>query len=228
MKMQILDTSEFLSNNKFRFMIYGKSGIGKTQLISTVKGRILILNTDKGLSTLRKFQCQYVSANTWPEILEFLNFIKTKECQESYDWIVFDSVTALSDILYNHLIDDKKLSGFDLWREYGNFMSKFLRFIRDQNTYHTVSIFEAIDKEDASGVTVQVFGVQGQIGSKVPNFYDEVFAMKMIVQNKEPKRMLQTLTTLGWIAKDRSKALEALEEPDLNVIMEKIINGGKK
>ena len=228
MKLQVMDTSEYLTNNKFRFMVYGKSGIGKTLLISTIKGRVLVLNTDKGLATLRKVPCKYVSANTWPEVLEFLTFIKTKECRDAYDWIVFDSVTALSDILFHYLLEDKKLSGFDFWRDYGNFMMKFMRFLRDQNIYHTLSIFEAIDKDNAQGFTEQIFGVQGQVGSKIPNYYDEVFALKMIIHNKEQKRMLQTLTTLGWTAKDRSQSLDSLEEPDLNNIMEKISKGGKK
>jgi phage nucleotide-binding protein len=220
--MNILSTKDIAKDEKFRLMIYGQSGIGKTKLISTIPDKVLVLNTDKGMQTLSKSDVDYVSANTWKEVLEFLNYIKTEEAQKKYKWIVFDSISAAMDLLYMELSEVKKLGGFDLWREYGAFVMKFMRFLRDQSVFHTLSIYEAIDKEDDSGIPTKGFGVQGQIGARIPNFYDEVFALRI---NKSGERVLQTTSSPGWIAKDRSQLLEANEKADLNIIMKKIIGG---
>lgn len=219
--MLIQSTKDIVNTEKFRFMIYGNSGIGKTQLIGTVSGTPLVLNTDKGMKTLTKSTIDFVSANTWPEVVEFLQFMKTKECQSKYDWIVFDSVSAMMDLLFVDLQDNKKLTGFDLWREYGNFVTKFLRVLRDQQDYHTLSIFECMDKEDESGKSVKAFAVQGQVGGRIPNFYDEVFALRL---DKSGNRILQTNSVPGWISKDRSQLLAPIEPADLSLIMKKLRN----
>lgn len=217
--MKIVSTKDIANNDKFRIMLYGQSGIGKTQLISTIPGKALILNLDKGLLTLKKSDVDYVSANTWAEVLEFLNFVKTKECSDKYSWIVYDSITALMRILYSELVDNKKLTGFEMWKAYGDFATKFLTYIRDQQQYHTLSIFEEINSEDDSGMVQKTFGIQGKVGSSVPNFFDEVLALRI---GKEGKRYIQTASANNYIAKDRSKSLLPQEEPDLNVIMKKI------
>lgn len=219
--MNIKSTKDIQKDEKFRLMVYGQSGIGKTKLIGTLPGKILVLNTDKGMQTLGKSDIDYVSANKWSEVMEFLNYIKTDEAKK-YDFLVFDSVSATMDLLYMELSEVKKLGGFDLWKDYGAFVMKFMRFLRDQQTFHTLSIFEAIDKEDESGLATKGFGVQGQIGSRIPNFYDMVFALRV---DKTGARYLQTSSVPGWISKDRSQLLDKQEPADLNVIMKKIING---
>ena len=220
--MKINNTKEITQLEKFRIMVYGNSGVGKTQLIGTIPGKSLVLNCDKGMKTLSSLDIDYVSANNWSEIMEFLNFMKKEDCLKTYEWIVFDSISAMMDLLYLDLSETKKLAGFDLWREYSNFVNKFMRVLRDQQNYHTLSICEAIDKEDDSGVATKGFGVQGQIGGRIPNFYDEVFALRI---GKDNARMLQTASSSGWIAKDRSQVLEKNEVADLGVVMAKILKG---
>lgn len=217
--MKISNTKNINHEEKFRFMVYGYSGIGKTKLIGTLPGKVLVLNTDKGLLTLAGMDVDYASANSWKEVIDFLNYMKTDEAKKKYKFIVFDSVSAMMDLLYMELSENKKLGGFDLWREYGGFVTKFFRVLRDQQDYHTLSLFEAIDKEDDAGLAVKAFGVQGSVGGRIPNFFDEVFALRM---DKSGVRMLQTASSPGWIAKDRSQSLEKNELADLKIIMEKI------
>lgn len=217
--MKIQSSKNIVNEDKFRFMVYGNSGVGKTQLISTIPGKCLVLNTDKGMKTLHKSDIDFVSAVSWKEVLEFLNYMKTPECQKVYTWIVFDSISAMMDLLFLELSEVKKLTGFDLWREYGAFVTKFMRVIRDQQEYHTLSIFECLDKEDDTGVPTKSFAVQGQVGGRVPNYYDEVFALRI---TKDTTRVLQTASSPGWIAKDRSQLLEKAEVPDLSIIMTKL------
>jgi hypothetical protein len=217
--MQIKSTKDITVTEKFRFMLYGLSGVGKTKLIGTIPEKTLIMNADKGMLTLASMDKDFVSVNSWKEIEEVLTYLKSKEALEKYQWFCIDSGTAVADLLLNHLSEEKKLSGFDLWREYGNIYNKFMRFLRDQQAYHTLSIFEAIDKEDESGIMTKSFGVQGSIGGRIPNFYDFVFALKV---DKTGNRIIQTSSTPGWICKDRSQKLEKQEPADLGQIMKKI------
>ncbi len=217
--MKISSTKDIAAEGKLRFMVYGYSGIGKTKLISTIGEKTLVLNTDKGMLTLAGSDIDYVSANTWNEVDEFLKFLRTKECKETYAWVVFDSVSAMADLLGAELSKVKKLTGFEYWNEYDAFVKGFLLFLRDQTTYNTVSIYEAIDKEDDNDIPYKAFGVQGGTGKRIPNFYDEVFSLKL---NKEGDRVVQTASTPGWIAKDRSQTLEKFEPANLAAIMKKI------
>lgn len=217
--MKISNTKDITTNEKIRFMVYGSSGVGKTKLIGTIPEKTLVLNTDKGMRTLSSMDIDYASANSWKEVIAFLDFIKTKECSDKYTWLVFDSISAMTDLLYTELVDNKKLDGFAMWKEYAGFVMKFMRFLRDQQVYNTLSIFEAIDKETESGVTEKSFGVQGSVGGRIPNFYDEVFALRL---DKNGNRILQTASSAGWIAKDRAQVLEKTEVADLAIIMDKI------
>lgn len=224
--MKILNTKDITETGKIRIMIYGKSGSGKTRLISTIPGKTLVLNIDKGMATLAGSDVDYVNANTWPEVIEFLNEVKKAEYQDKYSCLVFDDVTSLADLLMAHLEKQQesapKADGFALWKEYGGFMMKFFRFIRDQTAYDIVANFQAVDKDDDSGVTNQVFGVQGQVGSMVPKFFDEVLPLRILSKEKGAFAELQTKSSLGWTAKDRSKKLLDVEKPDLTALMGKI------
>lgn len=223
--MKIQNTADLSVNGKFRFMVYGASGIGKTRLLSTIPDKVLIMNTDKGMLSVSNKSLDYVSVNSWKEVVDFLEEIKSsEEIKKKYKWLAFDSVSAMMDLLFNHLGEVKNLSGYDLWREYGKFVLKFMRFLRDQEQYHTVSIFEMLSTEDSNGVISKSFAVQGEVGKRIPGFFDEVFALR---SDKDGKRFLQTNDLAGFPAKDRSQTLTLKEEADLALIMNKIIGGTK-
>ena len=224
--MKIQSTMNVSETEKLKVMVYGLSGSGKTKLVSTLKERILLLNADKGMRTIQGSEIDYVTANSWEDIVEFLNYMKTKECSEKYNWIVFDTVTAMFDLLSAHLekrqASDSKFDGFAFWKEYGGRLLTFLRVIRDQNTYNTLALFQHSTKEDKDGMSQQVFGLQGSCATRPPDFFDEVFVLR---QDKNNARMLQTATSAGYLAKDRSQVLEKSEVADLSVVMAKILKG---
>lgn len=217
--MKINNTKNVSLTEKLKIMLYGVSGSGKTKLIGTLKEKILILNADKGLMTLNGLDIDYVTAASWKEVMEFLDYIKTKECQDKYTWIGFDTVTAMFDLLYAHI--EKKQAGdnFAFWKEYGGLLLNFLRIIRDQNTYNILALFQHSTKEDKDGLSQQVFGLQGSIATRPPDFFDEIFVLK---QDKNGARLVHTAASAGFIAKDRSQKLEKQEPADLSLIMNKI------
>lgn len=221
--MKINNTKNSSEVEKLKVMIYGTSGVGKTKLLGSLNEKMLILNADKGLMTLNSQDIDYVSVSSWKEVIEFLDYIKTSECLSKYTWIGFDTVTAMFDLLFSHLekkqASDPKFDGFSFWKEYGGLLVNFLRIIRNQSSYHILALFQHSTKEDDNGLSQQVFGLQGGQASKPPEFFDEVFALRL---DKNGSRILHTSSTQGWIAKDRSQALEKSEALDLSLIMKKI------
>lgn len=225
--MKIQSTNDISESEKLKVMIYGLSGSGKTKLIGTLKEKVLLLNADKGIMTINGTGIDYVTVTSWKEVMDFLEFIKTKECSDKYTSICFDTVTAMFDLLSASLekkqVQDSKFDNFAYWKEYGARLTNFLRIIRDQNTYNIFALFQHSTKEDKDNISQQVFGLQGGQATRPPDFFDEVFALRI---GKEGARLVQTSTSTGYIAKDRSQVLEKNEAPDLGIIMAKI--RGKK
>lgn len=221
--MKIQSARDISKNEKIKLMIYGASGSGKTKLIGTLKEKILLLNADKGLMTVSGQDIDYFTTTSWKEVVEFLDYLKTKECQEKYTWIGFDTVTAMFDLLYASLEKrqetDSKFDNFSFWKEYGGRLINFLRIIRDQNQYNVIALLQHSTKEDKDMVSQPAFGLQGGSATRPPDFFDEVFALRL---GKEGARILQTSTNGVHIAKDRSQKLEKNEVADLSLIMNKI------
>lgn len=227
--MKISDTKDLTEQGKFRFLIYGGSGAGKTKLISTIPGRALVLDTDKGMQTLRGIEgVKYVTATSWPEIKEFLEFIDTDKAKKDFDWIVFDTLTVildkkLSDLSDRSAISDKPDSR-KVWGDYAEYALKFLSRLRDQKDYNILVLSQMNEKEDSNGISLKGPSVAGSARNRVAEFFDEVFVIK---EDKEGVRALQTASFGGFMAKDRSQALEKNEKADLSLIMNKIKEGVK-
>ncbi len=221
--MKIFNAKDVQDNEKLKIMLYGVSGSGKTKLMGTLKEKILVLNADRGLLTLSGADIDYVTVNSWKEVIEFLDYIKTKECAEKYSWIGFDTVTAMFDLLTAHLekkaLMDSKFDGFAFYKEYGGLLLNFLRIVRDQNTFNVLALFQHSTKEDKNGLSQQVFGFVGSNATRAPEFFDEVFCLR---SDKEGNRIVHTAPIPGFVCKDRSQTLEKTEKADLSLIMKKI------
>lgn len=219
--MNIQSAKDIQNNKKIKIMLHGPSAAGKTRLLKTLPEKALILNSDKGLRTIAgAANLDFFDVSSWSEAEEFLNYIKTAECKEKYSWIVFDSVNALADIKLRDLVEIKKIEGFKVWDKYGSFVLSLLMILRDQESYNTICIFASTPKTTDQGITIQTYGIQGNmVGLRPPEFFDEVFAVK---QDKDGKRVIQTNSANGLICKDRSEKLLPIEDADLSKILAKI------
>ena len=91
-------------------MIYGKAGRGKTTLLNTLKGNILLINIDCGEQVLdanndgNTFDiCTLVSrklqnpVDSVRKLEEFIDYLMTQE-ELKWDYIVVDNISELEDI----------------------------------------------------------------------------------------------------------------------------------
>lgn len=88
--------------------IYGMPGKGKTKLISSMPGKILVADADNGLSTIiddvetSGKQVDVATIETWDDFLDVLAEAK------NYDSLAIDHLTKIQQLLYEYLIDNDK------------------------------------------------------------------------------------------------------------------------
>lgn len=88
--------------------IYGVPGSGKTSLIKTMQGRVLILDADNGLASIQQDMVadnrdvDVAEIETWEDVLDALDEAK------NYDSIAIDHISKIQQLLYAYLIENDK------------------------------------------------------------------------------------------------------------------------
>ena len=88
--------------------IYGMPGKGKTKLISSMPGKILVADADNGLSTIMNDVAEsgqtvdVATVESWEDFLEVLDEVK------NYDSFAIDHLTKIQQFLYDYLIENDK------------------------------------------------------------------------------------------------------------------------
>lgn len=93
--------------NYLKFLIYGRSGTGKTTLASTSPKPILLIDVnEKGTASILNVPDIYVSYITeWDEFETLYLHLKEKESANKYKTVIIDTITSLQDLAI------KKVSG---------------------------------------------------------------------------------------------------------------------
>jgi hypothetical protein len=235
--MKIVNTKN-IGNPKIRLCVYGLSGIGKTKLCSTLKDKPIVLSFEGGTLSLIDDAIDVIdctvdeNGNQLSEefrikkLFDALKFLQTQEAKDTYKVIFLDSLTEVGDSLLKVL--EPKYSGsknkFEIWAEFGKKMENIVRALRDLTHYDVVMTMLEKDVVDDDGNKLYVRPeLSGQkAGLKLVAALDELFRYTFI----GGKRALQCSAAPGIIAKDRSGKLNPVEEPDLQMIFNKI-KGGK-
>lgn len=222
--MRIQKTSN-VKLQKINMAITGPSKSGKTYLTSTIKGKVLLLNADKGSLTLKHKNIDMVSVTKWSEIVEFMQFITNKATMDKYkyNWVVFDSISQIAEILSEHL-EEKGVKGFDFWGEYKKLIGSLIKTTRDTTLFNSLSIYELVEKENDSGLLEKKMGLQGSLSSQVPYFYDFIFASKKVEKKDKTQYVIQTTNNGGYnFLGGRGITLNAYEPANINHIISKLL-----
>ena len=195
-------------------MVYGESGVGKTMLCATAPNPVII-SSEEGLLCLADKDVPVVEVTNLKSTLEAIKWAKT--CQ--FDTVCLDSLSELGEVLLNEFKKDEK-DPRKAYLKMGEELTGIMRMLRAMPKHVVVICKQGINKDDLLGKTTYAPGAPGQaFTSQVPYFLDLLFAYRI----KKEGRFLQTQPSFQYMAKDRSGKLNVEEQPNLEMIFNKIL-----
>ena len=234
-------TTKNFKSDRLSLLVYGPSGSGKTSVAATLPGKVLLVNAENGLLSISSGKEMAVYDLTvdgngkdldrsfrFEKLLHLLKEV-LPGMTDKFDWLVFDSLTEISQNLVEGLKKKypDKSDGLKLWGEYNDFMVAFVKQLRDYRPFNILLLaLDSVDKDDSGKRFVGV-DINGKISSRIPALIDEVFYLKDFEADGKKIKKLITASYMNIVAKDRSGKLDQFEDPDLGKIIEKI-NGTKK
>jgi phage nucleotide-binding protein len=217
-----IQSTDDISSDGIKVIVYGKAGIGKTRLMATAPSPI-ILSCESGLLSLRKMNIPFIEIKTVEDIEESLEFVQSEEGKK-YKTICLDSITEISEVVLSNF----KPNFRDPRKAYGEMNDKCASLIRSFRDIKGKNIVFSAQRgrfvDEDSGITNYFPAMPGRtLLQLIPYQFDGVFYMTLMQDaGGKDHRILKTAPEIGFEAKDRSGALRAVEKPDLTYLFNKI------
>ena len=241
--MKIQSTAN-VKNHKVKLLDTGPSGAGKTTSIGTLKAagfRPIVYGLEAGLLPLSRVPggidfidgSKDENGKPLPRELrsgglrKFFAFLQTEECRNKYDTVVLDSLTEISQCLFDELkakYPDRKDS-LVLYGELGQYTRSLIKNFRDLDYHVVITCLTKVEKDEATGKRYVAFDLIGSISEKVAQLFDIVLYLRVTPEGGREFVCCQT-ESIG--AKDRSGRLDPIEKPDLGEIFKKVLSDGKE
>jgi phage nucleotide-binding protein len=216
MAIQFTTTRDASLNHGVKMLVYGKAGMGKTTLCSTLP-RPCIISAEGGLLSLRGFDIPVIEIKTLNDLTEAYNwFANNPQAREHFDSVALDSISEIGE----QVLANAKKSVKDPRQAYGELieqMTKVIRLFRDLPGFNVLfTAKQEYQKDESTGRMMYVPSMPGsKLGQALPYFFDEVFHIGI---GKNPDgteyRRLLTQPDFQYDAKDRSGSLAAIEQPN--------------
>ena len=227
MTLKIKTLAESIQPDKPKICVYGPAGAGKTSLIKTLPGKILILSAEAGLLSIQGHQADVAEITTVDQLREAYAFLKGTD--HSYDWVCLDSFSEIAECLLAH----EKSQTKDTRQAYGRVIEVGMqmgRAFRDLKcgVYFTCKAERTRDEATGrQGVALSMPG--SKLAQGIPYLFDEVFHL-IVDRDKETgetQRWLQCVGDARADCKDRSGRLDSYEPADLGHVVAKIAGGAE-
>jgi len=225
MAIKITTTAQAAALHGVKILTYGKAGMGKTTLCATAPTPI-ILSAEAGLLSLRAYQIPVIVIDTIESLMEAFQWATESAEANQFETICLDSISEIGEVV----LSNAKRQTKDPRQAYGELIEKMgttLRAFRDISGKHIyMSAKQESIKDETAGITQYGPSMPGaKLGGQMPYLFDEVFRLNI---GRTPEgaeyRYLQTRPDFQSEAKDRSGCLDAMEQPDLTVVINKILN----
>lgn len=231
--IQIKKTGQ-IATKRFVALVVGPSGIGKTSLVRTLpepEDAILLISAESGLACLDGTNIDVIEVDPkgpTKSLEEIYEFLQLDEAKKKYKFIFIDSLTEIAQLIVAELKKDphygQPKNALAMWGKYSELMTMIVKSYRDMSDYSV--IFTCLDAVEKDGLEkIESFNIQGTgIKNSLKAWYDLVLFYKVYTdENGEKHRKLVTDISEAPLAKDRTGKLEAFEEADLSVIINKIV-----
>jgi hypothetical protein len=140
--------------------------------------------------------------------------------------VAIDSISEIAEVV----LSAEKKATKDPRQAYGALqeqMGDIIRGFRDIPNRHVYMSAKVEKTQDEMGRILYGPSMPGnKLGQMLPYFFDEVLALR-VEKDEEgiPQRALMTDSDGLWQAKDRSGRLDNWEQPDLGLVINKILGG---
>jgi phage nucleotide-binding protein len=234
--LPVLKASE--ARQHVNMLIYGNSGVGKTQLAGSADAvpsmrKVLVIDVEGGTMTLGHSypDVDVVRVKDWNAIAELYDHLLAGN--HDYNTVIIDSLTEaqkfnMGAVMAKRIMEreergesqDPDVPDMRAWGKNIEQIRKFVRAFRDleMNVIFTALVKE--DKNQRSGLIERKPYLSGKLAGEVAAFLDIVVYMYMKTVDDEVKRVLLSMATDEYVAKDRTGKLPALMEfPTMQEIM---------
>lgn len=188
MTVEVKEASKLVvgENYNLKAVVYGRSGSGKTFSLRTLPKPIGVVDTDKGMLSLRgvegvkyveiDYDSDRIDPKAWNEIKEaFTTFAKDQTIRT----IVGDSITTISDAaLKSVLFLNKHMNQAATLPDYMLQIKRLEDLFTSAITAKKHLVFTAHEEFEKNEMTGQVWClpmIVGKLSSKLPIWFDEVY-----------------------------------------------------
>jgi len=218
-------------------ILYGQPGTGKTPLINTAPGPV-ILATEPGLLSMKGSQVPTWEAFTIEKIGEFFKWFTESKEAANFDTLAIDSGSQLAEISLNYHLERNK----DGRKAYGELSIEVMKWF-DSLYYMPQKHILLICKQMSAEVGKQVMKQAGafvvemvyqaqpyfpgkDLNIKIPHRYDEILHISKvsIPGMVEPQMAIRSKGTAEILARDRSGMLAELEPLNLTNLFNKCMS----
>jgi hypothetical protein len=241
--IKLTTTADAAKSNGAKILVYSRAGVGKTVLCATAPNPVII-SAEAGLLSLSpeniarmvaagkmrpppngKTSFTVIEIQDIKDLTDAFNWCATsKECA-GYETICLDSLTEIAEVVLSNAKNQVK----DPRAAYGELIEKMtmtIKAFRDLKGKHIyMSAKQELVKDEVIGTTVYMPAMPGsKLGPALPYLFDEVFHLDIgMTPERVEYRYFRTQPDIQFMAKDRSGALDRIEQPDLDVVIRKLL-----
>lgn len=217
--MKIKSVRESQGERGPKILVYGESGSGKTRLIETLPGRVLILSAERGLMSLSAgCDADVVDIEGLDDMRDVVR--EARKTEFPYAWLALDSLSEIAEVL----LSSEKKRVPDPRQAYGELQDAIggvMRVLRDLSCgVYAIAKEQRIVDEDIKRTLYRPSMPGSKLGDAIPYVFDEVFRL---VVERDGSRVLRTRANGAASAKDRSGKLDEIEPADMAALVAKMV-----
>ncbi len=126
-----IQSTRSIQDRGLKILIFGESGVGKTTLARTIKEPVLVISAEGGLLPLHENDIQYIDitrdddnkpinkTKRFDRLREVFVYLNTEECRKTYKVIYIDSLTEISQCVFD-MLKEKYPDKADSLKLYGD------------------------------------------------------------------------------------------------------------
>lgn len=221
-------TNITLENYRFKLLVYGGSGTGKTHFLRGWP-KCYVFDCDHGALTLRGARDENGVPLEYDPISNIGDFeaqIQAKVSSGEFETVCIDSITTLETMKLNSLVSLSSHPEATLaeYKTIVNWFKRLFQWLSSQGVHIICTAHEELVLDEVTGsVVVRPLIVGRKLPNRVPIYFDEVYRFGVKEKEGETEYFMATKPGYNFTAKSRIGAFAEREVPDFKVLRDKLL-----